>query len=276
MQDLLEPALRGVRYFAWLYAYGAQRALLAALFGIEREIRQSLRPGLDHQVAHTRLQWWREELARCAQGRPVHPLTVALLGITGSTQPLSGLSGFVDTCLWDLANASFESRRELIAYAQRWAAAIQGPVAAVEAAQAWQWNVAELGATLCELEFLDTLLPQARAGRIRVPLDELDRIGARPEELLSPPWSAAIAKLLAARHETLRAQLLAVSGSLQPTGQLPMRGLLVWSGLAWRSSRRAQQRLPLAPRNGQRGGMADAWYAWRAARGASLGRFRLQ
>src|ERR1700760_1060333 len=68
------PEAPSIRYFAWLYSMPAQRKALESLFGIEREVYESLRPGVDHHVAHSRLQWWREECERAADGKPVHPL----------------------------------------------------------------------------------------------------------------------------------------------------------------------------------------------------------
>src|ERR1700730_16075847 len=85
------PESHSARYFALLYSPVPQRLALDALFGIEREISESLRPGLDHHVAHSRLQWWREECERAAAGRPVHPLTRALVdavtAVSSSTSP---------------------------------------------------------------------------------------------------------------------------------------------------------------------------------------------
>src|ERR1700720_1618154 len=133
------PELHSARYFALLYASAANRPALEALFGIEHEVFDSLRAGLDHNVAHSRLQWWREECERAANGRPVHPLTKALVSALSAapagslsaapaglgTQPqavqpqavglpgLVGLCGIVDVAIWDLAGATFETRREL-------------------------------------------------------------------------------------------------------------------------------------------------------------------
>src|SRR5579871_6254750 len=70
------PDFQADRYFAWLYAPTSQRTLLESLLAIEREVAQSLR--VDHQVAHVRLQWWRAELERLAQGGGgEHPATRA-------------------------------------------------------------------------------------------------------------------------------------------------------------------------------------------------------
>src|SRR5258705_1393859 len=75
----LTPESHSARCFALLYSPAPQRLALEALFGIEREVLESLRPGVDHHVAHSRLQWWREECERAAGGRAVHPLTRALV-----------------------------------------------------------------------------------------------------------------------------------------------------------------------------------------------------
>src|SRR6185437_12522101 len=93
-------ALSPERYLAWLYSPPEQQSVLAALCQIEAEIAGSLKPGIDHHVAHTRLQWWREECERTAQGRPVHPLTRELVRAYGGegnagTSPIARITGFV-------------------------------------------------------------------------------------------------------------------------------------------------------------------------------------
>ena len=75
------PELSPTRSLARLYSSTVQRPVLAALSSLEREIGVSLRPGLDHQVAHTRLAWWREECDRTARGSPAHPLTRELAAL---------------------------------------------------------------------------------------------------------------------------------------------------------------------------------------------------
>jgi phytoene synthase len=274
-------ALQPTRYFAWLYSPPLQRSVLAALCAIENEIASSLRAGLDHHVAHTRLQWWREECERCAAGRPVHPMTRELArayGPTPAPAPLAGLIGFADTAVWDLAGATFESRRELTAYCERWAAAMIEPIAAqvqgVDAgAIASRWRA--FGATLREIELLACLAPEAHSGRLRLPLDELQRAGVDPVDIAKPPWPAALATVLRERHEMLRAALVEGVSGLEPGAQVTLRGLLVWAALARQLSWRVQHALPntVTPRRFH--ALADGWRAWRAARQATTGQFRL-
>jgi 15-cis-phytoene synthase len=305
------------RYLAWLYSPEAQQPVLAKLCEIESEMASSLRPDIDHHVAHARLQWWQEECERCAQGRPVHPLTRELVKAYGTAaagvpSPLAGLRGFVDTAIWDLAGATFETRKELTAYCERWAAAMfetaagqvvsAGPgdpravppsrvlgaasgeletvtpsrvlgTASGELGAVPRWRA--LGAAAREIELLADLAREAHTGRVRVPLDELDRAGVVVSSLAKPPWPGPLAALLRARHEALRATIGESVGALGREEQANYRGLLVWAALACRQSARAQRALPgiISPRRYH--ALADGWQAWRAARRAAAGKLRL-
>jgi 15-cis-phytoene synthase len=269
-----KPEANTPRFLAWLYSTPSQRPLLAALCALEREIGASLRPGIDHHVAHTRLAWWREECERCAAGNPVHPLTRELRSHLERLAPearahsvLAGLSGLVDAAGWDLAAATFERRKELTAYCRRWAAAMIGPLTAAAGERH------ELGAQLREIELLLDLARDARSGRLRLPLDELEQARVAPETLATPPWPEALAQLLRKRHEALRAELFAAVASVAPESQKRLRGLLVWSALSWQQSLRAQRALPHAASLAN--ATAANWRAWRAARAAAAGRLRL-
>ncbi len=271
-----KPEAQTPRFLAWLYSTPLQQPVLASLCGIEREIAASVRPGVDHHVAHTRLEWWREECQRCAAGLPVHPLTRELRSHLEQLTPgkrveaaLAGLPGLVDAATWDLASATFERREELTAYCRRWAAAMIVPLAFAEA------DLTGLGAALCELELLGRLAGDARAGRLRIPLDELERAGIAPAALATPPWPPELARILRERHQALRRQLAAAVASLAPQIQRSARGLLVWAALAWQASQRAERALPRAPSASLWSAAAANWRAWGTARAAARGNLTL-
>ena len=373
-------ALTPSRYLAWLYSTDAQKPVLAALLEIEAEIVSGLRPGVEHHVAHARLQWWSEEAERCAQGRPVHPLVRELVkahagadtgghagvgtgghagvGMGGhagvgtgghagnAVAPPTGIGGLVDTAVWDLASATFETRKELTAYCERWAAAMfetaagvvvrdgrpatvahiavanaqdavgtaagavvrdgrpeavayiaaanaqdavgtaAGPIApsgrpaaaqlaadtanaadtadtAATAAALSRWKT--LGAAVREVELLTDLARDGHIGRIRIPLDELDRAGVDANSLAKLPWPAPLTALLRERHEALRVTIASSVAALAPDEQMALRGLLVWVALTWRLSVRAQRALPSVILPRRYDALADGWQAWRAA-----------
>lgn len=292
-----KPEAHTPRFLAWLYSTPSQQPVLGSLCAIEQEIGASLRAGIDHHVAHTRLEWWREECARCAAGTPVHPLTrelrihleqLAPASRTHST--LAGLTGLVDAATWDLANATFERREELKAYCHRWAAAMVLPLAPAadahdevglrgappaEGTSAAPAVWTDLGAALREIELLGHLAPDARSGRLRVPLDELAQAGIAPQALANPPWPQELVDILRARHRALRGQLATAVAGLSPQSQHGARGLLVWAALSSQASIRAERALPRAPIASIASAAAANWRAWRAARAASAGRLRL-
>ena len=270
------PELAGTRRLAWLYAPESQRAALAAFTALENEIGASLDPRLDHQVAHTRLAWWREECERCRAGRAQHPVTRELAALAAARPAvLAGLDGLVDTALWDLAAATFGTRAELSAYCQRWSAALFEPLARLAFPAADPEHSRALGRALRELELLTALAAEARRGRLRLPLDELAQAHAAPEELARPPWTAALASLVRTRHRQLRAELAAGLRTQAPREQAPMRGLLVWLVLSCGESRRAEHALPRASATRDHHAPLDGWRAWRAARRADAGRLAL-
>jgi phytoene synthase len=263
------PDLSPTRSLAWLYSSPVQRAALAALSALESEIGASLRPRLDHQVAHTRLAWWGEECARTAQGGAAHPLTRELAAIFApvGSAPLSGLAGFVDTALWDLSRATFDTRRELSAYCERWSVAMIAPLVSLAWPAAPAAQVRSLGAGLREIELLLTLAGDARLGRLRLPLDELERAQLPAESLAQPPWRATLAELLRQRHRELRAVLGAALEALPPANRPAMRGLIVWARIVCAASGRAEKRLPEESTARDHHAPLDGWRAWRAARG---------
>ena len=271
-----KPEAHTPRFLAWLYSTRSQQPVLAALCGIEQEVSASVRPGVDHHVAHTRLAWWREEFARCAAGNPVHPLTRELRTHLEQFAPgrqadtsLAGLTGLIDAATWDLAAATFERRAELTAYCRRWAVAMVAPIGAPGV----DWS--GLGATLCELELLGRLALDARVGRLRIPLDELAQAGVAPDAVAAPPWPQGLSNILRCRHQALRRQLTESVAGLSPQAQQSSRGLLVWAALAWQASLRTERALPHEAAASVASAAAANWRAWRTARAATAGVFRL-
>src|SRR5262249_25126344 len=146
---------------------------------------------------------------------------------------------------------------------ERWGAAMFETAAG--ALSPWK----SLGAAVREIELLADIAREAHAGRVRVPLDELDGAGIEPNALAKAPWPAPLAALLKERHKALRATLATSVATLAPADQMASRGLLVWVALAWRLSLRAQRALPNAILPRRYDALADGWQAWRAARRAA-------
>lgn len=271
----MTPGLAGTpRYFAWLYGGERMQAVLQPLFGIEAEINAALKPGLEHEVAHVRTSWWRDEAQRVRGGHALHPLTRALLAQRAAgTSTGPDVSGLVDVVTWDLAAATFETRTELAGYCERWARALPQVAATLAAPDLPEAITREfghgMGIALCELEMLVSLRQAARLGRLRIPLDELATLGVAPDTLGHTPWPNALRERLRARHQKLRQALAERCASLTlPAHRAALRGLLVWAALMQQHSRRAEAALPNAWQRSRWNGVGDALHAWHAARRA--------
>ncbi len=265
------PESQVTRYLAWLFAPTSERALLEALLAIEREVTQSLT--VDHQVAHIRLQWWRTELERLPQGGSgEHPSTRALTRIlhrepSRDDAPLGKLTGLVDNTAWDLARATFENRAELTEYCERWSGALFVPLAWNDSPVGHEADWLAVGTAVRELEVLIDLAREARSGRLRLPLDELERVGADPDVLAKPPWPDQVADLIRQRHVSLREAVRNQLQNVPASARTRIRGLWVWASLACRQSSRAEHALPDTLMARRRDLLGDVWCAWRAARG---------
>jgi phytoene/squalene synthetase len=219
------------------------------------------------------MSWWAEEAQRLRAGQPLHPLTRALQAQRPPGAATPDLAGLVDVATWDLACATFETGSELAGYCDRWARAVTQLAAGWglfgESPAAEKFGHA-LGVALCELEMLIGLQPAARAGRVRMPLDELAALSVAPEALAHLPWPEALSARLRERHRQLRGAINASCALLQsPAQRAALRGLLVWAALLLQHSRRAEQALPRSWRRSRWDGLSDAWRAWRTARRAA-------
>ncbi len=271
-----KPEAHTPRFLAWLYSTRSQQPVLASLCGIEREIGASLRPGVDHHVAHTRLEWWREECNRCAAGNPVHPLTrelrIHLEQLTPGSRvnaALAGLSGLVDAATWDLADATFERREELTAYCRRWAAAMVAPLAFADAdltgsaPRCVSWSCSAIspatpGPEGCVCRSMSSSGLRSRRRRSR------HRLGRGSSRSCCASGTRHCGGTWRQRSRVSR-----------PKTNRRARGLLVWSALAWQASLRAERALPHARAASLASAAAANWRAWRTARAAASGTLRL-
>ncbi|MFO1402100.1 MAG: hypothetical protein U1F06_06810 [Steroidobacteraceae bacterium] len=101
--DAPEPG--SIHFFAEIYAGPGRHEPLRAVHALEAGVRASLRPGIDHQVAHARLEWWRQEAARAGAGAPEHPLAARLAAAAGRDALAAALQGWVQSAQADLAGA---------------------------------------------------------------------------------------------------------------------------------------------------------------------------
>lgn len=240
------------------FAPAATRAALAALFEIEREVATSLEARLDHGVAHTRLEWWHEELTRLSAAEPRHPATrqlaAALLGV-GRTPPT--LLGLVAATRIDLACVAFLERSELEEYLDEWSRSVF-VTAAGDAAPA----LIRLGRAVREIELLDEWPRHALRGRIYLPLGDPP---AAHQPWLQQPLAAAECAVMQTRLRELQEELRTAAAALASARDLELSPALIWAALAFTQAGNRIRSLPSFADDSRWQALSRTIRAWRAA-----------
>jgi len=258
-----------MRYHSLLYAPADKRDFLVALHLLEDELATTGRSE-HHDVAHTRLKWWHDELERLAGGTPAHPATRVLV----AARSLPGveirkLTGLVEAAAIDLARVTFADDSELASYfdrtgavladlASRWLLAPALPTGPTSKA------VSTLGSLIRQGDALANLRASAMAGRIHVPLATLDKLGIDVGDLGKQPWAPAVQSLVSSMTATLQTEFIRAMAAIDPADRPGLRPLLVAAGLNARLLEKRGTRNPAS----ELGPFDKLLTAWRAARAA--------
>ena len=237
-----------MRYFALLYAAPEQRDALTALMVIDNEIRASINAA--HEVAHTRMQWWRAELDRLVNRNPQHPAT-QLLQSTLPNADYSRLHELLVAADMELARMTFNTVSELNAYLERSSIAIQFIAANPDSARA-------LSTWIRRVETIRDLAVDVRAGCILWPLDELDAGGVTLEVLRANRMTDPIRALLATEIHRLETQFQTLPTLTRPLVVLAQLHRKLLRQIVKSDYDVLSQRHELSP-------LQKVWTAWRAA-----------
>ncbi len=259
-----------MRYFALLYAPEDRRDTLSALFVIETEIRDSAQSAT-HEVAHTRLRWWRDEVDRLTNGAAQHPATRVLQAHhRGPRAALAKLHELLAAADMDLARMTYVNARELRAYCARSGGAF-AELAATELVSEGALSDSargfanSIGVGMRLAEIIRDLRQDAHDGRLYVPLEELDAHSVQPEQLSRGEIDAGARRALEHMKESAQADLAARSpnaGTHEALRSLRVLAALhrrLLDRIAARDYAVGTERIDLGP-------IEKPWVAWREAR----------
>jgi phytoene synthase len=259
-----------MRYFSLLYTPEDRRESVLALYVVESEIRESSRSG-SHDVAHTRLTWWRAEADRLVNGNPQHPATRLLFDRwRGERAVFAKLHEVLAAADMDLARMTFNNEQELRAYCARSGGALQELVASQLAApgvldEASRATANKLGVGIRLAEMLRDLRQDAYDGNIYLPIDVLDKHQLKHEHLrareIEPKLKEALKQLREMALNELTLPNRAAHEHLRPVFVLAALHRKLLDRIAARNYDVASQRIDLGP-------LQKPWTAWRAARRA--------
>jgi len=261
-----------MRYFACLYAPEEVRDVMLALYVIEAEIRESAHSA-NHDVAHTRLRWWRGEVDRLINGNAQHPAMKILAEqsfVPHST--FARLHELLAAADMDLARMTYANEKELRAYCSRSVGTVETLTASVltgaESLLAEVRTFANtIGIGVRKAEIVRDLRQDAYDGRVYIPMDELDRHRIDPARLKDRELSPAVRVALKEFHMHANDDLSATIGRKH---RAALRPLFVIAALHRQLLRRiAAKNYEVTTERVELGPVEKPWTAWRAARKAS-------
>jgi len=263
-----------MRYFSLLYAPPERRTVITALYVIDAEIREASQSA-NHDVAHTRQQWWRQEIDRLVRAAPQHPATRALLENSAvERSQFERLHELAVAADMDLARMTYANDRELRAYCSRSGGVVQEAIATqllspLSLDEASRSAVNRIGAGVRLTEIIRDLRQDATEGRVYLPIDEMERLALSIEALRAREVSNGLRnglKTLAALASREMGEAEAQLGALQ---RAALRPVLVLAGLHKELLRRiAARNYAIARERIELGPVQKPWTAWRAARRA--------
>lgn len=257
-------------YYALRQAPLARQPLLAALFALRRELEETTKEMSDPAVGHTKLNWWRQEIAALAAGQPTHPITLALAAHDhSSTAPISMLMALVDGFEMNLERPRYRDFAALQQYLNRTGGlfcTLIARVSALPTTSVEPWAPL-LGEALQLAQLVEELGHDARHGHIYIPVDELQRHHVPVADLLNRRYSPAFTALMQFQTSRARTALRAALETIPANLRRSQRTLRAQAMLALALLDEIErdgypllhQRLALTP-------IRKFWIAWRTTR----------
>ena len=194
-------------YYSFLFLPPDRRRAITALYAFCREVDDVVDSGGDAGVAAAKLDWWQGEVSRLFAGAPTHPVTLALaphLAAFGIEQ--RHLVEVLDGMRMDLRQTRYLDYEGLRLYCRRVAGVVgvmaSGIFGATDPRTAEYAD--RLGLALQLTNIIRDVGEDARAGRIYLPADDLQRFGVTAQEILRAQPSDRFVALMRFQAERAR------------------------------------------------------------------------
>jgi 15-cis-phytoene synthase len=174
-------------YYSFLFLPHDKRRAIVALYAFCREVDDVVDECSDPGVASAKLAWWRGEIGSAFGGEPQHPVSRALApAVARFKLPLAQFHEIIDGMEMDLAQNRYPDFESLRLYCHRVAG-----VVGLLSAEIFGYRdrgtldyAHELGLAFQLTNVVRDVGEDARRGRIYLPIDELERFGTTPTDIL--------------------------------------------------------------------------------------------
>jgi len=193
-------------FYAFLCLPRPQREAIYAVYAFCRIVDDAVDVGHDRAAQRKELERWRGEIAEVFEGRPGHPAAQRLQEAVRLFRiPREALNEIIAGVEMDLDRSTYDTFEELYPYCYRVASAVG--LCCIEIfgytdVRARSYAV-DLGVALQLTNIMRDVEPDARAGRVYLPQEDLKRFGVTGEDLGAGRYTPAFVRLM--EHQAARA-----------------------------------------------------------------------
>jgi 15-cis-phytoene synthase len=193
-------------FYAFLCLPRPQREALYAVYAFCRIVDDAVDVGQDQPAKRKELDRWRGEIAQVFDGAPTHPAAQRLqAAVKLFPIPREALNEIIAGVEMDLDRSTYKTFDDLYPYCYRVASAVG--LCCIEIfgysdARAREYAV-NLGVALQLTNIMRDVQPDALAGRVYLPQDDLDRFGVAAGDLAAGRYTPEFLRLM--QHQAARA-----------------------------------------------------------------------
>ena len=194
-------------FYAFLALPRPQREALYAVYAFCRIVDDAVDVGEDQPAKRKELDRWRAEIAQVFEGSPTHPAAQRLQeAVKLFPIPREALNEIIAGVEMDLDRSTYKSFDELYPYCYRVASAVG--LCCIEIfgysdMRAREYAV-NLGVALQLTNIMRDVQPDARAGRVYLPQEDLERFGVAAADLAAGRYTPEFLQLM--EYEAARAR----------------------------------------------------------------------
>ena len=175
-------------YYSLLFLPERKRRAATALHAFHREVSAISDECHEPSVARIKLQWWRDEVQRMFNGRPRHPITLAMLApVQTYSLPQEHFMEIIDGVEMDLDYATYATFTDLSLYCHRVAsmlAMMSAEIYGYEDRQTLKY-AHQLGTAGQLTRIIHNVRDDGAKGRIFIPIDELAQFEVSAEDVMA-------------------------------------------------------------------------------------------
>ncbi|MCW8840469.1 MAG: presqualene diphosphate synthase HpnD [Gammaproteobacteria bacterium] len=257
-------------YHSFRFLPAEKRRAITALYAFCREVDDVVDECSDTLIARKQLEQWREEVARLYQGRPEHPVTLALQPLLERYNlPQEYLLELIDGMEMDLEQTRYEDFSQLALYCYR-VASVVGLLSAeiFGYSDRHTLNYAhDLGMAFQLTNILRDIREDAQRGRVYLPADEMTRFGVTREQIRRGEVHEGTRQLLALQAERAERFYQQAFAKLPEADRHAQRSGIIMAAIYRRILRRiVEEGYPVLERRVALPVWKKLWLTWRCYR----------